>query len=743
METTETTHARREWILKLVNLSIAALLILLVGIIYWFAWRPLPQTSGSVRLPISAKATVVRDALGVPHIRAATWEDAVFLQGYVTAQDRLWQMDALRRLAAGELSEIIGPATLEVDRESRTLRMRRMAEDHVRTMPAEDRAVLAAYARGVNAFIEAHIGDLPLEFSLLRYDPRPWSEVDSVLAGMQMYRNLTTTYKDEIEKQTMLAGGHPDKVNFLFPMRSGREVQPGSNAWAVSGARTASGKPLLANDPHLEYSVPSTWYQVHLEAPGLDVIGVSLPGVPCVIIGHNARIAWGVTNLGFDVQDLYIEKIDPKTGRYLYKGQIEQARLERETIPVKGNKPVEFSQWVTRHGPVIPHEKQMLALRWTATEPGGFQFPFLDLNRASNWQLFTAALARFPGPGQNFVYADVDGNIGYHATGSLPIRTGYEGDVPVDGSSGDYEWAGYIPFDELPASFNPKAGFEVTANQNPFPKDYKYPVHGGFAAEYRSNQIRNMLMAHNGLKPANMLVVQKDVYSGFMAFLARQVVRTCDRLKVAGPSKEAADLLRNWNGQMDKDQAAPLLADLIYQHLKTRLADIAAPGKGDLYSFQMAPSVVETILLNGGKGWYTSQDDVLLKCLSDALEEGRELQGRSVSHWNYGKYHDLNIKQPVGSQLPLVGKFFNIGPVPMSGGSTTVKQTTRRLGPSMRFVGDLSDWDKSLNNLTIGESGEILSAHYNDQWDAYYVGRSFPMEFHKIEAKSTLTVNPK
>ena len=288
---------------------------------YWLAFRPLAQTSGEISAPISAPATVVRDAIGVPHIRAARWEDAIFLQGYVTAQDRLWQMDALRRLASGELSEIIGPATLEVDRDARRLRMRRMAEEHYRTLPPADRAVLAAYTRGVNYFIETHHGRLPLEFSILRYDPRPWTVVDCLLAGLQMYRNLTTTWKDEIEKSEMLASGNVAKVNFLFPSLIGKEFQPGSNAWAISGKHTASGKPILANDPHLEFSIPSTWYQVHLQAPGLDVTGVSLPGVPCIIIGHNQRIAWGVTNLGFDVQDLYVEKIDMQTGRYLFQGK--------------------------------------------------------------------------------------------------------------------------------------------------------------------------------------------------------------------------------------------------------------------------------------------------------------------------------------------------------------------------------------------------------------------------------------
>ncbi len=266
--------------LKFINLSIAVLLVLGLAAVYWFAYRPLPETSGQIDAPISARAIVERDAIGVPHISAAQWEDAIFLQGYVTAQDRLWQMDVLRRLAAGDLSEVLGASTLELDREARRLRMRRIAEQDARALPAGDRAVIAAYARGVNYFIETHRGRLPLEFSLLRYEPRPWAVADSILCGLQMYRNLTTTWRDELRKATMLSSGDPAKVDLLFPVRAGAEFQPGSNAWVISGKLTASGKPILANDPHLEWSIPATWYQVHLKAPDLDVTGVSLPGLP-------------------------------------------------------------------------------------------------------------------------------------------------------------------------------------------------------------------------------------------------------------------------------------------------------------------------------------------------------------------------------------------------------------------------------------------------------------------------------
>ncbi|MDQ2949166.1 MAG: penicillin acylase family protein [Acidobacteriota bacterium] len=731
-------------IIRYINWAIAVLVVAALIAVYWVAYRPLPQTSGELAAPISHQATVARDSLGVPHITAATLDDALFLQGYVTAQDRLWQMDALRRLAAGDLSEVIGPATLEADRESRRLRMRRTAEAHARTLPLADRAVLVAYARGVNYFIRTHMDRLPLEFTILGYDPRPWTVVDSLLAGLQMYRNLTNIYRDEFKKQTMLEGGDRAKVNFLFPRRSGREFQPGSNAWAISGAHTASGRPLLANDPHLDYAVPATWYMVHLQAPGFNVTGVSLPGVPCVIIGHNERIAWGVTNLGFDVQDLYQEQLDPNSGRYLFNGQPEQAHLETEVIPVKGARPVDFKQWVTRHGPVIASDNnKYFALRWAASEPGSFQFPFADINRAGNWQEFTAALARFPGPGQNFVYADIDGNIGYHATGMLPLRSGYDGSLPADGSSGQNEWTGFIRFEDLPSSYNPPSGLIVTANQNPFPPDYKYQVDGEFAPQYRSRQIRDLLMARNGLKPENMLTVQKDVYSGFSDYLAKRLVTAFDRKHASNSAqKDAIAVLRHWNGQMEKETAAPMIAALTYLQYRKHVAAVASPGKGEVYENQMAPAVLQQILENDGRGWFTDNNAVLLQCLSEALEAGRHMQGSKVANWDYGLYNELTIAQPVGNQLPGVGSYFNIGPIPMSGSSTTVKQTTRKLGPSMRFVADLSDWDKSLNNLTVGESGQILSSHYKDQWKAYYTARSFPMQFRKIDAKHTLTIKP-
>ena len=729
---------------KYVNLGIAIALAAALALAYWYVWRPLPPASGRVVAPLSAAAAVSFDRLGVPHIRAATQEDALFVQGYVTAQDRLWQMDALRRFAAGDLAEILGPAGLESDRDARRLRIRRIAEASYAALPAADRAAYAAYARGVNFFIAQHLGSLPLEFTLLGYQPRPWSVVDSIVVCLNMFRDLTTSWRDEIVKRNMLAAGDRQKVDFLFPLGAGLGPQPGSNAWALAGSRTASGKPLLSNDIHLAYSLPGIWYMTGLQAPGLDVSGVALPGAPGVIVGHNQRIAWGITNLEFDAQDLYLEKFDDRTGRYEYRGQMEQARAEREIIRVKDQPASEITVWVTRHGPVIYAEgNARMALRWVAGEPNVFEYPILDIDRARNWTEFTGALARFPGPGSNFVYADVDGNIGYHAAGKLPIRRGFAGDTPVDGASGDFEWDGFIPFERLPAAFNPPSGLIVSANQSTFPADYPYPVNGRFAAPGRARQIRDAVSARGKWRAEDMLAIQKDVYSGFYKFLAEQIVTAYDRRATPNPGMDSTvALLRGWNGQMAKDQAAPFAISLAYRYIRSAAAENAAPGSGPQYESTLAPLAVEKLLRERPAGWFSDYDAMLLRALVDAVEEARRLQGPDPRRWQYGSYLKIAINHPVIHQLPLVGTYFDIGPVPMSGAESTVKQTTRVLAPSMRMNADLGDWDRSLLNITTGQSGQILSGHYRDQWEAYYHGLSFPMQFGKVEAKSKLEFAP-
>jgi penicillin G amidase len=728
-------------LLRAVNLSIAVLLIAFVAACYWYAWRPLPQTTGGLQAPISAPATIARDAIGVPHITAATWQDALFLQGFVTAQDRMWQMDAMRRLAAGELAEIIGTAGIESDVDARRMLLPRIAEAQYRVASPEAKAIYAAYARGVNYYLERNRGRLPLEFSILRYDPRPWRVEDSILVGLQMYRTLTPAWRDEIEKHRAMAKGDPKKVEFLFAA-GGAGISPGSNAWTISGKHTASGKPILANDPHLDYTLPSTWYLVHLKAPDLDVTGASLPGLPAVIIGHNRRIAWGVTNLQFDAQDLYREQLDKTSGRYLYKGQMLQARAEREPIQVKGEKTVDGIIWVTRHGPIyLTEQNQDYALRWVAAELPRHEYSFLALDRAGTWEQFKDGLRTYFGPSQNFVYADVDGNIGYHAAGGLPLRENCVGDLPADGSQDSCEWKGLVPFEEMPELYNPESGIIVTANQNPFTQKPRYISNGFYAAPYRARQIRTLLESREKWNAPEMLTVQKDVYSSFAHFLAQETADAWEK-KPAAALREAALILKQWNGQMEKGTAAPSIIALMVPTLQKMIARNASPELTDADMGIASFPALEQLFRERPAGWFANYDEILLAALKSAVEEGQKSQGSNVERWDYGQAMTLSLNNPVAGQLPVIGKYFNIGPVPMSGSSTSIKQTTRRLGPSMRMIVDFANLDASLANITIGQSGHRLSSHYKDQWDAYYAGRSFPMQFDKIDVKETLSVRP-
>ena len=565
--------------LKYINLLILALLLVSAAVVYWFGWRPLPTTAGAIAAPVGAAVRIARDRQGVPHIEAASIEDALFAQGFVAAQDRFFQMELTRRHAAGELAEIFGPAALENDLEMRRTNMRQIAEQHLRGLSVMDRQTLAAYTRGVNFYLETSARRLPPEFAALRFDPRPWRLSDCLLAGLSMFRSMSRSWRDEILKRTLLADGDADKVNFLFSMPFSGGTQPGSNAWALSGNHTSSGKPLLANDPHLGFSLPGIWHQAHLHAPGLDVAGVSLPGLPAVIIGHNQRIAWGMTNLHADVQDLFqLDAVEGRPGFFRINGREEMAMRRSERVAVRGVPPVEFAHFTTSLGPVVHQEGGTLfALRWVAAEAGGFSYPFLTLNQARNWVEFRAALEHYPGPAMNFVYADVEGNIGYQAAGQIPARKETGGDLPVPSGGEARLWPGYIPFNELPSVYNPPSGRLITANQNPFPGNYPYKVNGNFAPPYRFRQI-SALLQRGGWKAEEMLAVQKDVYSPFEHFLARQTPQAWRNDEKKDPAlQEAVDLLGSWNGQMEIGRPEPLLAVLLHQHLRKAIARRAAP----------------------------------------------------------------------------------------------------------------------------------------------------------------------
>lgn len=735
-------------LVRYINVSIAVLALLAVGLAYWFVIRPLPRMSGDIVAPIREEGLIKRDARGVPHIEAQSLEDAFFLQGYATAQDRLWQIDSLRRFARGQLSEVFGSGTLHTDELSRRMRIGALADIDASQLRGDNRRIFAAYARGINAVIDGQRGRYQVEFNLPghAYSPRPWSIADSIAVGLVMFRNMTdeiSTVVDRAALQSVAKGA--SKLNLLIPPALGGALPAGSNNWAVSGAHTVDGKPILENDTHLDYSIPSPWHMVHLKAPGLNVTGCTLPGVPGVIIGHNEQIAWGVTNFGADVMDLYSEDLNGRTGQYAFEGHVQQAQLDTEFIGVRDGKPQMLKVWVTRHGPVVFSDaSHNLAMRWSASE--GFGYPFLAIAKASNWQEFRAALSDFWGPAQNFAYADKAGNIGYQGAGRIPVRHGFHGNLPLNGASGQFEWDGYIPFEQMPTSYNPPSGIIATANQNPFAPDQ--PVDGGFADPDRVRQIRARLTAKSKLDADDMLAIAKDVYSSYDGFLARRIVAAVNKGHGTSDSiLEAVEVLKKWNGQMDRDGAAPLITQMVSNQMRRwMILSVLSNSVGPKFVPPLLPrpSVIRRMLREQPSGWVPNDDwDAwVLARLTDGLAEGRKLQGSPISKWRWGKTLVWNLEHPVGKQLPFVSGFFDIGPIGMSGSETTVKQTTLTKGPSERIVVEFGSLDKSDANLTTGESGHVASPNYKDEWPSYYVGNSFPMQFQYVDAKETLRIKP-
>jgi penicillin amidase len=812
----------RQTIKRLLISLLILLLLIIVGGGGWLYWRVracLPQLEGAIQVAgLSAPVEALRDARGVPHLRASSLQDLFFAQGYVTAQDRLWQMDLSRRLAEGELSEVFGERTLRLDLENRTLGFRQVSQRALAELSPEARAPLTAYANGVNAFIASHRGRLPMEFLLLNYQPRPWGEIDSLGVALNMVKTLSTTWRTDLMRERLRAKLGSELSADLFPdhspldepvaelsatpgrmpkktaslsfrgvpqarddeesrtsvtfrarflaslgmtedvqlgmtrgvddptlaalLSAGSDRNPGlgSNNWVVSGAHTQSGKPLLANDPHLDHSVPSVWYMIHLKAPGLNVIGVSLPGLPLVIIGHNEKIAWGMTNTGPDVQDLYTESFDSGApNRYLHNGAWVDAEVRDEVVKVRGKRDYRFTVKVTRHGPIVAHPGgRDLALQWTALEPHALSALFNAVSKiglAQNWELFTVALRDYTGPMQNFVYADRDGNIGYYAAAWVPIRKQGTGAVPMPGSTDDYDWTGYIPFEDLPHSYNPSSGMIATANGRVVPDDYPYFITSHWDPPYRTARIFQLLRAAKAFTVDDMLRIQTDIVTLEDSWLAGQLLKADFHHHPQDPDAQyAISLLRHWDGEARMDSAATLVCEVTRQALLER---ILKPKLGDDlsgYHWAMSTTFLENVLANNWTRWLPRGDSSFEETLIKSLEEGvkqipSRVGSRSHDAWKWGNTIPLTFYHPLGQGFPLLGRLLDVGPFPQAGTATTVKATTSRHGPSMRMVVDLSTLDHSVQNITLGESGQVFSPYYQDQFEAWYNGRSFPMSF--------------
>ena len=758
--------------------------------------------------------TVRRDERGIPYIEAKNDEDLYFAQGFVTASDRLWQMDLFRRNARGELAEIFGNSVLEEDKRHRTLGFAHVVEAEAAQSPPQVKTLVTAYANGVNAYIASlDAKSLPPEFQLLQYKPRPWTPADSLIIVKTFFESLSSTWrldlmrealadlpparraamlpetssldvlvvgKDTAKKASSDTGGRIDErasIPLLPDLRIDAELEArslarvglysdnlaASNNWVVSGKHTVSGKPLLANDPHLAPSAPPIWYMVHLSAPSMRVAGVTAPGLPGIIIGHNDHIAWGFTNVGPDVQDVYLEKFDPQNPkRYLTPAGWRDAEIRHEEIKVRkgftdsATDIVPLDVTVTRHGPIVlAKEGRRYALRWTALDPqlNGASANH-SLNSARNWKEFTAALRSYTGPTQNMVYADDAGHIGYYAAGKVPIRKSGDGSVPYDGSTDDGEWTSYIPFDKLPHLYDPPAGIIVTANQRIVGQDYPYFLTHSWAQPYRARRILDLLQQKPKLTSEDFRAIQGDVYTRAGETFARASAKTLAG-QLTSPAddqlKETLAAFEKWDARLNADSSVgPIVAQMRIA-FRTRIVNAAiGEERARTYGWANFDTTLDWIITEQPADWlpkeFKSYAELLRASYNDARQVLTKNLGADESKWTWGNMVKARFPHPLAG-VPLVGLQFAIQPFPQNGTALLLGATVNVGAPvSMRLIAVAGDWDKTQHGISLGESGIPTSPHWTDQlpdWRAV-TPRAFPFTEAAIAkaARETVILEP-
>ncbi|HKQ08254.1 MAG TPA: penicillin acylase family protein [Blastocatellia bacterium] len=732
---------------------------------------------------LRADVTVRRDERGVPHVEAANQDDLYFAQGYVVASDRLWQMDLLRRTAAGELAEILGQNALEEDKRRRAFGFAALAEQLVGRLSPPVRASLEAYANGVNAYIAALDKDsLPLEFRTLQYKPRPWRPADSLMIGKLFAETLSSTWQTDMMRDAF-AGLPPERVNDLLPSTSpldlimvgsdkavnkrvavndrpparpdraasaemlseiseitetlNRSLQrvgvyaedlAASNNWVVSGRHSVTGKPLLANDPHLQPSAPSIWYMIELSAPGLHVAGVTVAGNPGVFIGHNDAIAWGITNVEADVQDVYLEKFDPDNPRrYQSPTGWREAETRSEEIKVRKSptdpaaEPVAVEVVVTRHGPVLlEKDGARYAVAWPTLDPAANEFEaYYQINRARNWNEFRTALSGYTGFPLNFIYADVNDHIGYWAAGRYPIRKTGHGTTPYDGATDAGDWTGYIPFDSTPHVYDPPSGIIVTANNRLVGSDYPYYITDNWAAPYRARRIYELLTAKEKLSVEDFRAIQGDTYSYPDAAFVAELARIGQPLQESSPEwQDLLGALKGSDATLSADSSA-LSAAMRDALLRRILAGTLGDELAKRYAWSGSGTFLNRVITTQPREWLPKEFDsyqaLYLAVYKDAQELITKRLGTNRAQWTWGRLAQVRFQHPLAG-LPSVGSKFAVEPVPQNGGNYTVN---RGALVSMRLIADLSNWDDTRQGIPLGESGDPASPHWKDQLESW------------------------
>lgn len=761
------------------RISLALLVTVLVGVGggYFYLRQSLPDYNARLDLPgLTGVVTVTRDANAVPHIIAENDLDAYFTVGYVQAQDRLWQLEINRRAIEGRLSEAFGAATIDTDKFLRALDFYRTAQRIYEKLDPDTRAILDAYSRGVNTYLETRSGPLPPEFLILGIKPGIWTPAHTIAWGKMMALDLGDNYRMELARLRLSAKLTPEQMAEFFPPYPGdsatvlpdlralyrqlageidwktfASIAPdkpdgvGSNNWVISGTRTQTSKPLLANDPHLGLNTPAIWYYVHIKTPNMQMIGASLPGTPSVLLGRNNRIAWGFTNSGPDVQDLFIEKIAPDNpNAYMTPNGPANFESREEVIAVKGADPITITLRKTRNGPVLSDviaqakadtpEGYVLALAWTAIADDDLTTrASIRLGRAQNWEEFIAAAREFHAPQQNMVYADIDGNIGYVAPGRVPMRkpeNDIKGKAPSPGWDKRYEWTGFIPFEELPRRYNPANGVVVTANAKIVPNDYRFHLTDEWAEPQRTQRIEEMLAALPQHSIDSFKHIQGDVLSGrarlLLPFLAQAEAET-------DLGRQGLALLQGWNGEMIMDAPQGLIFSAWFRRMASVIANDETDGLGDVTQFYRLTFLANVLSdKNGQSRWC---DDVTTaqaescayqmgKAMDEAMAELAQTYGKDPTSWNWGAAHIAVSTHRPFSEVPVLRDIFELrAPTPGDGHTVNVgamRHTNKRYpyanqhAASLRSIYDLSNLDQSIFIYSTGQSGNPLSPFYGN-----------------------------
>lgn len=768
-------------------------LLLVVGAgiaVFWaYAYQKssLPTTNGHLEIKgLTADVEIIRDEWGVPHIMAQNKRDLFMAVGYVMAQDRLFQMDFMRRVARGQLSEILGADYVDTDHFLRLL-VSKWPESRVNaTLSGKYREAMVAYADGVNAFLETKKGSLPWEFKILGYEPKPWRPTDGVYINLLMGWDLQTGYTDllmwelvnkvGLEMADTAIPGYPNDARTIIPSgqynvaalsktvypldaleRTIPFLSPGadaSNGWAVSGTRTATGFPILCQDPHLGLTAPSIWYEMHIKAEDIDAAGVTFAGTPAVIIGNNKRIAWGCTNVMLDDMDFYIEKINPANpNQYWYDGQWRDMEILTETIAVKKGDPVTRTIRITAHGPIVndvrPGMTDVLSMRWTLNDGLGGTECFMDLNSAQNWEDFRSAVGKFHGPAQNMPYADADGNIGYYTAGRIPIRANPgEGVLPMPGWDGNHEWQGYLPFSQNPHLLNPASGYVVVANNRTAGDEFPHYISRYFVAKYRAERISDVIESKEKITVADMVALQNDVYSLEAEEITPIILAA---FKDAAPADalvaSALEQLKTWDYQTGVDS----VGSSIYHAIQIRLLP-------NLFRDQMGPELYDkylgstdsvlkgfaAVMTDPDSPWFDdtgtpdkkeTRDDIIRRSTAEAMTDLKNALGDDVAKWTWGRIHQHRSGHIVFKDVSVLGRLFNIGPFPIGGSKATVAPAAYQYkkpyqsshGSSTREIIDFSDPKNNIRVITTGCSGQVGSRYYENQNELWRQGEYHPI----------------